>query len=104
VVFGALYLASAIGGLVSIEEKSSANWLLLPVAGPVVPAVELFGHSGELSGLSDIAGVILIVDAAGQLAGLAMLTGGLLATQPKLAPGAPEVSLSPTGAQLGWKF
>lgn len=103
VVFGALYTASAIPGAMSLSEPNALNWLLVPVAGPIVLSASMFGHSGDFAGLSTIFGIILIVDGVGQLAGLAMLTAGLAATEQHLAPG-PQLSLSPGGAQLRWQF
>jgi hypothetical protein len=88
----------------SLGQPGPPTWLLVPVVGPAVLSAEFFGHSGEWSGLSHIFGGLLLIDAAGQLAGLAMLTAGLAAPRLQLAPGTPAVTLSPGGAQLGWTF
>lgn len=104
VVFGALYTAVAIPGLMWVAEPSATTFLLVPAVGPVIHSIYFFGFSDDFAGFMHLIGVLLLVDAAGQIAGLAMLTAGFVAKKPKLAPGAPEVSLWPSGARLGWTF
>jgi hypothetical protein len=105
VLFGTLYLFSALGGAIAIDAcKGSSNchggFLLVPVVGPFI---EIANANG-----SAVAIVFGIIDGVGQAAGVAMAVAGF--TWPKTVLirndlGKEQVTLQPVvGLQNGFKI
>jgi hypothetical protein len=72
-VFGSAYVLSAIGAAAG---GGTFDWLFVPVAGPFVMAAEAFVLAPFTLGLTAIAGVGFLADAAAQTVGLALTIYG----------------------------
>jgi hypothetical protein len=106
-VFAGLYLAPVVVASVEASEEDDEFHaeLLIPVAGALIRAGDLLDDRGFLSGLSHLAGALLILDALGQTGGIALAIAGGVAKKSYLerAPG-PQLTLTPGGATLSGQW
>jgi hypothetical protein len=104
-VFGGLYAATTIGALAVDDEEPDAR-VFIPIAGPLFPAASLFDASGDFAGIAHFFGGLLVVDAIGQTAGIALIIAGASTTNEHLIRVNDRMGLdvSPTGVTLGGSF
>jgi hypothetical protein len=113
VVFGSVYMGTvASAAVLSHEEYPTV--LLIPIIGPSVHAASYFERD---RGMDRLGGMLLVVDAVAQLAGVVVFGAGVLATRARLMHQAPEparaakgseawpeVVVSAGGGMLCWRF
>lgn len=92
--FGGIYVPTVI--TVAVTEALPS--LLIPVVGPMIPAVSMF----DKGGYGTILAPFLLLHAAGQLTGVALAIAGGAASSPTLERDGVSVSLSPAGVSVAF--